>query len=81
MRDTGIGISPEDILKLFQPFIQIDSALNRKYEGTGLGLALVKNIVKLHGGEVWVTSEVGVGSCFTIDLPCRDVSHSNSDRL
>ncbi|MCL1493727.1 MAG: PAS domain-containing sensor histidine kinase [Pseudanabaena sp. Salubria-1] len=81
VRDTGIGISPEDILKLFQPFIQIDSALNRKYEGTGLGLALVKNIVKLHGGEVWVTSEVGVGSCFTIDLPCRDVSHSNSDRL
>jgi PAS domain S-box-containing protein len=74
VRDTGIGISPEDILKLFQPFIQIDSALNRKYEGTGLGLALVKNIVKLHGGEVWVTSEVGVGSCFTIDLPCRDVS-------
>ena len=74
VRDTGIGISPENILKLFQPFIQIDSALNRKYEGTGLGLALVKNIVKLHGGEVWVTSEVGVGSCFTIDLPCRDVS-------
>ena len=74
VRDTGIGISPENILKLFQPFIQIDSALNRKCEGTGLGLALVKNIVKLHGGEVWVTSEVGVGSCFTIDLPCRDVS-------
>jgi len=74
VRDTGIGISPENILKLFQPFIQIDSALNRKYEGTGLGLALVKNIVKLHGGEVWVTSEVGVGSCFIIDLPCRDVA-------
>ena len=74
VRDTGIGISPENILKLFQPFIQIDSALNRKYEGTGLGLALVKNIVKLHGGEVWVTSEVGVGSCFIIDLPCRDIS-------
>ena len=67
--DTGIGIAPENIEKLFQPFIQIDSALNRKYDGTGLGLALVKRIVELHGGQVGVTSEVGVGSCFTVDLP------------
>jgi PAS domain S-box-containing protein len=67
--DTGIGISPENIQKLFQPFIQIDSALNRQYEGTGLGLALVKRIVTLHGGKVGLTSEVGVGSCFTVDLP------------
>jgi PAS domain S-box-containing protein len=71
--DTGIGISPENIHKLFQPFIQIDSALNRKYEGTGLGLALVKRIVELHGGTVGLTSEVGVGSCFTIVIPCADV--------
>ncbi len=68
--DTGIGIAPEHINKLFQPFIQIDSALNRQYQGTGLGLALVKRIVELHGGQVGLTSEVGVGSCFTIDLPC-----------
>jgi PAS domain S-box-containing protein len=67
--DTGIGIAPEHIKKLFQPFIQIDSALNRQYAGTGLGLALVKRIVEIHGGQVGVTSEVGVGSCFTIDLP------------
>jgi signal transduction histidine kinase/CheY-like chemotaxis protein len=67
--DTGIGISPENINKLFQPFIQVDSALNRKYEGTGLGLALVKQIVELHGGNVGLTSELGVGSCFTISLP------------
>ncbi len=67
--DTGIGIAPEDIDKLFQPFVQIDSALNRQYEGTGLGLALVKRIVELHGGQVGLTSELGVGSCFTIDLP------------
>ena len=66
--DTGIGIAPENIERLFQPFIQIDSALNRQYSGTGLGLALVKQIVELHGGKVGLTSELGVGSCFTIDL-------------
>ena len=70
--DTGIGISPENIKKLFQPFIQIDSSLNRKYEGTGLGLALVKQIVELHGGAIGLTSEVGVGSCFTVALPYVD---------
>ncbi|AFZ02494.1 AAA family ATPase [Calothrix sp. PCC 6303] len=68
--DTGIGISPANIKKLFQPFIQIDSSLNRQYEGTGLGLALVKRIVELHGGSVGLTSEVGVGSCFSVELPC-----------
>lgn len=68
--DTGIGIAPTDLQKLFQPFVQIDSALNRQYEGTGLGLSLVKRIVELHDGSVRVTSQVGVGSQFTIDLPC-----------
>ncbi|OUC12961.1 MAG: hypothetical protein B0A82_19630 [Alkalinema sp. CACIAM 70d] len=72
--DTGIGIAPEHQCKLFQPFIQIDSALNRQYSGTGLGLALVKQIVELHGGEVRLTSEVGIGSCFTIELPCHPPS-------
>jgi PAS domain S-box-containing protein len=67
--DTGIGISAENIQKLFQPFIQIDSALNRQYTGTGLGLALVKRIVELHGGNVELTSELGVGSSFAIHLP------------
>ncbi|BFM40084.1 PAS domain S-box protein [Synechocystis sp. LKSZ1] len=70
VKDTGIGISDQDIQKLFQPFIQVDSDLNRQYEGTGLGLALVKRLVELHGGQVSLTSEVGVGSCFSIDLPC-----------
>jgi len=68
--DTGIGIAPEALKKLFQPFVQIDGALNRQYSGTGLGLALVKSIVELHGGQVGVTSELGVGSCFTISFPC-----------
>ena len=78
VKDTGIGISPENIDKLFQPFIQIDSALNRKYEGTGLGLALVKRIVELHGGQVGLTSTLGKGSCFTIDLPCTSVPISTA---
>lgn len=72
VQDTGIGIAPENIDKLFKPFMQIDSALNRQYSGTGLGLALVKNIVSLHGGEVGLTSQVGVGSCFTFTLPCGE---------
>jgi PAS domain S-box-containing protein len=70
VKDTGIGIAPENITKLFQPFIQIDSALNRKFEGTGLGLALVKRIVEMHNGSVSLTSALGVGSCFTVELPC-----------
>ncbi|MBD2152149.1 PAS domain S-box protein [Pseudanabaena sp. FACHB-1277] len=67
--DTGIGIAPDQIQRLFQPFVQVESALNRSYNGTGLGLALVKRLVELHGGEVRLTSELGVGSCFTIALP------------
>jgi len=72
--DTGIGIALENIKKLFQPFVQIDSTLSRQYTGTGLGLALVKQIVELHGGQVGLTSQLGVGSCFTIDLPCVELA-------
>lgn len=68
--DTGIGIAPDNLEKLFRPFVQIDSTLSRQYSGTGLGLSLVKQIAELHGGQVALTSELGVGSCFTIDLPC-----------
>ncbi|MTF37856.1 PAS domain S-box protein [Cyanobacterium aponinum] len=67
--DTGIGIARENIDKLFQPFVQIDSNLNRQYEGTGLGLVLVKKFVELHGGKVSFSSRVAWGSCFMIDLP------------
>ena len=67
--DTGIGIAPENISKLFQTFVQIDSSLNRQYAGTGLGLTLVKQIAELHGGCVRVISQVGEGSCFSIILP------------
>ncbi|MBD2186946.1 response regulator [Pseudanabaena mucicola] len=67
--DTGIGIAAENIPKLFKPFVQIDSALNRQYAGTGLGLTLVKQMIEIHGGNVSLTSELGKGSCFTITLP------------
>jgi PAS domain S-box-containing protein len=66
--DNGIGIAPEDLQRLFQPFVQVDSGLNRQQEGTGLGLALVQKLTDLHGGSVEVESEVGKGSRFTINL-------------
>jgi PAS domain S-box-containing protein len=69
--DSGIGISPEALQHLFKPFSQIDSGLARKYEGTGLGLAMVKLLAELHGGAVAVESEVDKGSCFTVWLPLR----------
>jgi len=69
--DTGIGISPEDQEKLFQPFQQIDSALSRKYSGTGLGLNLCRKFIELHGGRIWIESEVGKGSKFTFIVPAQ----------
>ncbi len=67
--DSGIGIALSDQASLFQPFRQLDSGLNRKYEGTGLGLALTRKLAHLHGGDITVTSELGRGSCFTLYLP------------
>ncbi|HWQ12544.1 MAG TPA: ATP-binding protein [Roseiflexaceae bacterium] len=67
--DTGIGIAPEDQARLFQPFVQLDASLARRYEGTGLGLALVAKLAKLHGGEVSLSSAPGAGSRFTLQLP------------
>jgi signal transduction histidine kinase len=74
IRDTGIGIAEDHLKQVFQPFVQIDNALSREYNGTGLGLALVKRITELHGGKVDVVSELGVGSCFTVSLPCAVAS-------
>jgi len=69
--DSGIGISTEDMAKLFQAFSQIDSSLARKFEGTGLGLAMVKQLAELHGGTVAVASAEGEGACFAAWLPLR----------
>lgn len=78
--DTGIGIKPEDLPKLFQPFSQLDSEYTKKYAGTGLGLALVKMLVALHGGKVGVESVFGKGSIFTIAVPILQ-SGKNTDAL
>ncbi len=72
--DTGIGIAQVDLNRLFQPFIQLDSGISRKYEGTGLGLALVKQLVELHGGRLAVQSAPSVGSTFCVWLPLVDVT-------
>jgi signal transduction histidine kinase len=67
--DEGIGVSNENLDKLFQPFIQVDSELSRSQDGTGLGLSLVKNMTELHGGTIEVNSKEGVGSTFTVTFP------------
>jgi signal transduction histidine kinase len=69
--DTGIGISEQDKASLFQPFTQIDSTLSREYEGTGLGLVMVRRLAELQGGSVALHSVQGQGSTFTVWLPWR----------
>ena len=67
--DTGIGIREEDMPRLFQKFEQLDSGITRKYEGTGIGLSITKQLVEMHGGSISVESEYGEGSTFTVLLP------------
>ena len=68
--DTGPGIAPEDRERIFEEFQQTEAAIEQR-EGTGLGLALSKRLVELHGGRIWVDSEVGKGSTFVFTLPAR----------
>ncbi|MDB4952564.1 MAG: hybrid sensor histidine kinase/response regulator [Myxococcales bacterium] len=72
--DSGIGISAEELKHLFKPFSQIDTGLARRFEGTGLGLAMVKLLAELHGGTVAVESAPGQGSRFTVWIPIRSVT-------
>ena len=68
--DTGIGIAPEDQAAVFEEFRQVGTA-DKKAEGTGLGLALSRKFIELHGGRIWVQSRLGVGSTITFTLPLR----------
>ncbi len=67
--DTGIGMKPEDLPKLFREFEQIDGSYTRRYQGTGLGLALCRRFVEMHGGRIWAESQFGKGSTFTFTIP------------
>jgi PAS domain S-box-containing protein len=73
VRDTGIGMKPEDIPRAMQPFGQIDSSLTRKYEGTGLGLSLVKSFAEMHGGTLQIASRPGVGTTATVRFPAERI--------
>ena len=71
--DSGIGIGPEDLLRVLQPFAQAESGLNRRYEGTGLGLPLTRGLVELHGGTFRLESEIGQGTRAIVEFPLSRV--------
>ena len=75
--DTGIGITPEDVNRIFDEFFRVDNVINVEKKGTGLGLSLVKKIVEAHKGRIWVTSEVGKGTAFHFTLSTQQIEDSN----
>lgn len=74
--DTGIGIKPEDMSRLFRPLQQLESPYTKKYRGTGLGLLLTKKLIELHGGKIRVESEFGKGSTFTFVIPMKQTGNN-----
>lgn len=70
--DNGIGIKPEHLESIFDVFSQVESSITRSYEGTGLGLALARQFVELHGGKIWAESELGKGAIFSFELPNKN---------
>ncbi|MUG98547.1 PAS domain-containing protein [Scytonema sp. UIC 10036] len=80
VEDTGTGIEPEELPHLFERFYQVPKAKGRTHEGSGIGLALVQELIKMHGGTVDVSSTVGMGSCFTVTIPLG-TAHLPSERI
>ncbi len=78
--DTGIGMSPEDIQRAMRPFEQIDASLDRRFEGTGLGLPIVKSLIELHDGRLDIQSEVGVGTRVSLHFPADRLSGKDDRR-
>jgi len=80
VKDTGIGIDPEQLSKLFKPFNQIDSTITRKFGGTGLGLVICEKLIKLMGGGISVKSFEGAGSCFSFEIDCGIADSASANR-
>jgi signal transduction histidine kinase len=76
VKDSGMGVAREDHGAIFEEFHQLKTTGSAKQEGTGLGLALAKRFTELHGGRIWIDSEVGKGATFTFTLPDRDLPPS-----
>lgn len=79
VEDDGIGIAEEDVAHVFEKFTQADASSSRRYNGSGLGLSLARDLAELHGGTIEVRSQLGVGSCFTVVLPVRDAAACTQD--
>jgi signal transduction histidine kinase len=74
VRDTGIGIPPDRLREIFEPFHQLDGSSTRAYGGLGLGLALVRRIVEMHDSQIEVKSQAGQGSVFSFELPVAETA-------
>jgi len=81
VEDTGIGIPRDRLASIYNSFAQLDASLERQYEGTGLGLYITRGLVKLHGGEIWIESELGRGSRFYFTLPRAREKAANIDEV
>jgi len=78
VRDTGPGIAPEHLPRLFERFYRVDTARSREEGGTGIGLAIARSVVEAHGGRIWAESEPGKGSTFTFELPVAPATGSET---